>query len=199
MIHTWFTDNEVGFDGPDTTKVAAELILNHERTVANEHGNPVSENHWRNLEAMIVRCLGYANEAPPCLWSWVARQMDIIMYYLVTKAHDPPVSPYRFSNPDDGPADVSWLEPILCDVTVHLSERDQLRKPAYTSATACYLRRDVNRNTHMCYMPSLSRISTYKVLEFRRSEFNVCQSITADTPVEYYELNEFRMGSAANS
>ena len=44
-----------------------------------------------------------------------------------------------------------------------------------------------------------TRISTYQVVEWRCDSFTVCKSITADTPVEYYELNEFRMGNATSS
>ena len=196
MIYKWYTDNDLGFDGSEVQKVSEHLILSHERTVANEHHNPVAENHWRNLEGMMRRTLAHADEAPACLWSWVARQMDILMYYFTTKAHNPPVSPYRFSNPDAELANLSWVHPVLCDCTVHLSERDQQGKLSHTGAEACYLGRDTNRQADICYVPSLSRIATFQVVEWRPSSFTVCQGITADTPVEYYEINEFRVGAA---
>jgi len=196
MIYKWYTDNDLGFDGSEVQKVSEHLILSHERTVANEHHNPVAENHWRNLEGMMRRTLAHADEAPACLWSWVARQMDILMYYFTTKAHNPPVSPYRFSNPDAELANLSWVHPVLCDCTVHLSERDQQGKLSHTGAEACYLGRDTNRQADICYVPSLSRIATFQVVEWRPSFFTVCQGITADTPVEYYEINEFRVGAA---
>ena len=198
MIHKWYTDNDLGFDGPEVQNVSESLILSHNRTVANEHHNPVAENHWRNLEGMVRRTMAHA-DAPACLWSWVARQMDILMYYITTKAHNPAVSSYRFSNPDAEPADLSWAHPLLCDCTVHLSDRDRQGKLSHSGADACYLGRDVNRQASICYVPSLSRISTYQVVDWRCDSFTVCKSITADTPVEYYELNEFRMGNATSS
>ena len=188
----------MGFDGPEVQKVSESLILSHNRTVANEHHNPVAENHWRNLEGMMRRTMAHA-DAPACLWSWVARQMDILMYYFTSKAHNPAVSSYRFSNPEAEPADLSWAHPLFCDCTVHLSDRDRQGKLSHSGADACYLGRDVNRQASICFVPSLSRISTYQVVEWRCDSFTVCKSITADTPVEYYELNEFRMGNATSS
>ena len=198
MIYKWYTDNDLGFDGPEVQKVSESLILSHNRTVANEHHNPVAENHWRNLEGMVRRTMAHA-DAPACLWSWAARQMDLLMYYFTTKAHNPAVSSFRFSNPDAEPADLSWAHPMFCDCTVHLSDRDRQGKLSHSGADACYLGRDVNRQASICFVPSLSRISTYQVVEWRCDSFAVCKSITADTPVEYYELNEFRMGNATAS
>ena len=194
FVYRWFTDDEIGFDGPEVNEVTKSLIISHDRTVANEHGNPVAESHWRTIEGMMLRTLGYAEEAPVCLWPWAARQMDILMYYLVTRSHEPPTSPFKFSNPHAGPANLSWANPLFCDVTVRLSTPDRHHKMCYRSVTGCYLGRDVNRQGDICYIPSLQRISTYYVVEWRRGEFTACKGITADTPVEYYEVNEFRYG-----
>ena len=94
---------------------------------------------------MMLRTLGYAEEAPVCLWPWAARQMDILMYYLVTRSHEPSTSPFKFSNPRAGPANLSWANPLFCDVTVRLSAPDRHHKMCYRSVTGCYLGRDVNR------------------------------------------------------
>ena len=39
-------------------------------------------------------------------------------------------------------------------------------------------------------MPSLQRISTYTVSEWREESFTICKTITADTPVEYFEAGD---------
>ena len=197
IIHRWHTDNEIGFDGPEVQQVAADLITSHTRTVANEHGNAVAENHWRNLESMVRRCMAHA-DAPDCLWPWCARQMDIVMYYLLTKAHSPAVSPFRFSHPGALVANLTWVRPMFCDCSVHLAERDRQGKLSHSSAAACYLGRDTNRNADICYVPSLARIATFSVVGWQPDSFLACKGITADTPVEYYDLNSFRMGQATS-
>jgi hypothetical protein len=80
-------------------------------------------------------------DAPDCLWPWCARQMDIVMYYLLTKAHSPAVSPFRFSHPSALVANLTWVRPMFCDCSVHLAERDRQGKLSHSSAAACYLGR----------------------------------------------------------
>ena len=46
------------------------------------------------------------------------------------------------------------------------------------------------------YVPSLRRLSSYAVTTWRTSSFEICKQITADTPVEYHQMDDLRYGPA---
>ena len=196
QVTRFHTDNDMAFDGPEFKLVAEELVRNHTRTVAHEKNrNPVAERNFGVIEGPIRACIAHAN-APECLWVWAAMQLESILYLISTKAHLPPVSPFRFSNPDAPSMDMSWTRPLFCDVTVHLPVRDVGSKVAETGADGCYLGHDFRRNCEYVYLPKQRRLASFVVTSWRCREFTICQRITSDTPVEYDQMSDLRFGRA---
>ena len=195
-IARWHTDNETGFDGPEVKAVAAELIELHTKSIPNaKNKNPVAERNFGTLEPGIRATLCYAH-APECLWPWAAAHIERVLYFVPTRAHNPAQSAYHFTHPDVGEADLSWAKPLFCDVTVHLSERDIKTKTGPTGADGCFLGHDFVRGGEYVYVPSLRRLSSYAVTTWRTSSFEICKQITADTPVEYHQMDDLRYGPA---
>ena len=129
-----------------------------------------------------------------CLWPYAATQFENIAYFISTRAHMPPVSPFRFSHPDVPAPDLEWARPLFCDVTIHVASRDQTGKMSYTGAAGCFLCHDFKRNAEVVYVPSLRRLSSFTVTTWRMDSFEVCKMITADTPLEYRETDDLRFG-----
>ena len=195
VISRWHNDNDTAFDGPEVKAVAAELVDKHSRTVAHEKNrNPVSERNFGVLEGGLRAAHAFA-DAPLCLWPWGAYHLECVLYYIETQAHQPPTSPYRFSQPDAGTANLSWVRaPIYCDVTVHLPPRDVMGKISPTGADGCYLGHDFKRNCEFVYLSGLRRLGSFVVTAWQPTSFTVCKSITADTPVEYHQVDDLRFG-----
>ena len=190
-VTLWYTDNDMAFEGAMKTEVAQELIARFAERVPHESDtNPVAERMWGTVEPGIKRCLGFADKAPSCLWSWAAAQMEHVLYFISTRAHEPPKSPYEFSHPDGEPADMSWAEPMFCDVVVHLAKRDVDNKLSYSSAEGTYLGHDFKRSCQIVYLPSLQRIGHFHVRMWIRGSFENCKGITADTPVQYRDPDD---------
>ena len=196
-VTRWHTDGELGFDGPDVKGVADELITRHTRSPPNAaNKNPVAERNFGTLEPGIRATLAYAGEkgAPECLWPWAAAHLEKLLYFMPTRAHHPPQSAYHFTHPEAGEADVSWAEVLFCDVTVHLSSRDIKTKTGPTGADGCFLGHDFERNCSFVYLPSMHRLGSFVVTSWRPKSFTICRMITADTPVEYHQLDDLRFG-----
>ena len=195
-IARWHTDNETGFDGPEVKAVAAELILLHTKSPPNaKNKNPVAERNFGTLEPGIRATLCYAH-APECLWPWAAAHIERVLYFLPSRAHEPAKSAYHFTHPDAGDADLAWVKPLFCDVTVHLAARDMKTKTGPTGADGCFLGHDFIRGCEFVYVPSLRRLSSYVVTTWRTNSFEICKQITADTPVEYHQMDDLRYGPA---
>ena len=90
--------------------------------------------------------------------------------------------------------DLCTLQPAvrLADELVHVADRDRTGKLSYSGYDACYLGYDRNRLGHICYVPELRRISTYRVSKWRRASFEVCKTIHPDAPVTYEEVGMCR-------
>jgi hypothetical protein len=195
-IERWHTDNETGFDGPEVKAVAEDLIAKHTKTVPNAtNKNPVAERNFGTLEPGIRAALAYA-DAPECLWPWAAAHLERILYFMPTRAHEPPQSAHQFLHPQDGDVNLSWAKPLFCDVTVHLSERDIKTKTGPTGADGCYLGRDLVRNCEFVYVPSLRRLGSFTATSWLPDSFTICKRITSDTPVEYHQMDDLRFGPA---
>ena len=70
---------------------------------------------------------------------------------------------------------------------VTLPERDRNGKLGSRSADACHLGYDPRRGSHFAYVPNLQRLSSFIATEWREDSFTICKTISADTPVEYFE------------
>ena len=196
FIERWHTDNETGFDGPEVKAVAEDLIEKHTRTVPNAaNKNPVAERNFGTLEPGIRAALAHA-DAPECLWPWVAAHLERILYFMPTRAHEPPQSAHEFLYPQAGEVNLSWAKPLFCDVAVHLTERDIKTKTGPTGADGCYLGRDLVRNCEFVYVPSLRRLGSFTVTSWLPDSFTICKRITSDTPVEYHQMDDLRFGPA---
>ena len=68
-----------------------------------------------------------------------------------------------------------------------MPERDRDGKLGNRSADACHLGYDPRRGAHFCYVPSMQRLSSFTVTEWREEAYTICKVITADTPVEYFD------------
>jgi hypothetical protein len=205
-IAMWHVDNDFAFEGAMKSDTARELIARMSQTVPNEQNNPVPERLWRSVNETIRRVRGYAEslqqgtpDMPKCMWPYIVSQMQVVKYFITTKAHNPMMSPYEFSYPDGEPADLTWAEPLFCDVTVHLAKRDRDDKVSYTAADGCYLMHDFKRNCQLVYLPELQRIGHFHVRVWMRSSFECVKGITPDTPVQYREPDDlfFGQGTAA--
>ena len=98
-----------------------------------------------------------------------------------------PQSPYAFVTGNKDPVDLSWARTMYCDCTITMPERDRDGKLGNRSADACHLGYDPRRGAHFCYVPTLQRLSSFTVTEWREDAYTVCKAITADTPVEYFD------------
>ena len=189
-------DNDFGIEGALKSDVAERLLGQLSQTVPNESNNPVVERRWARLEAAIRRARGFADDAPECLWPWAVQQAKTIFYFTATRAHDPIMSPYRFSHPEGELVDMSWAKPLFCDVTVHLAKRDIDNKAAYTAAEGCYLGHDFRRNCQIVYLPAMQRIGHFHVRHWLYGSFVHCKNISTDTPVQYREPDDLFYGKA---
>ena len=194
-VTRWHTDGDLAFEGSAVKEAAEELITRHTRSPPNaSNKNPVAERNFGTLEPGIRATLAYCGErgAPECLWPWAAAHLEKVLYYMPTRAHYPPTSAYHFTHPEAGEADLSWADVLFCDVTVHLTERDIKTKTGPTGADGCFLGHDFERNCSYVYVPSLQRLGSFTVTSWRLSSFTICQMISADTPVEYRQLDDLR-------
>ena len=117
-------------------------------------------------------------------------QVQNVLYYLNSKAHKPPASPCQFMHPDMPPSDMSWAEPMFCDIIVSLPKRELNGKLHFTSVEGCYLGHDFKRGCQHVYLPSLQSILHMPVRAWRRNSFEQCRWITPDTPVQYMDPND---------
>lgn len=162
-----------------------------------KNNNPVSERNIGVVEYAIKAACAHAG-APMCLWPWAATQFENIAYFISTRAHAPPMSPFRFGHADAPAPDLEWARSLFCDVIVHVASRDQGGKMNYTGAVGCFLCHDFKRNAEIVYVPSLRRLSTFTVTTWRMDSFEVCKMITVDTPLEYRETEDLRCGPATS-
>ena len=121
--------------------------------------------------------------APQCLWPWSAHQSQLLLHYLPTSAHSPPMSPYQFVSNSREPIDLSWARTMFCDVTVSLPKRDIDGKVGMHSADGCHLGYDSRRNCHFVFCESLQRLTSCQITEWREESFLLCKRISSDTPV----------------
>jgi hypothetical protein len=199
VIGRWVTDNSKSFMSNQTEDVAADLVQRRGYSVPNDSDSlPVPERHWGVLERMMrsmhAGCVDTSDPndkgAPECLWPWSAHQANLLLYYLSTASHDPPMSPYQFSSGDKSAVDLSWARVMFCDVTVSLPDRDIDGKISTRSADAVHLGYDKRRNCHYVFCESLQRLTSCVVREWREDSFILCKRISADTPVEYFEAHD---------
>ena len=198
-VGMWHTDGEFSFVSAAKSECAERLISEASVRVPNDKdGNPVSERGHRSVQEACVRALAFAG-ADACLWPWIASQFEKVRYYLNTRALLPEMSPYQKENPAELPADMSWAEPMLCDVVVHLAERDVDGKLAHRSVDGCYLGHDFKRQCAHVYVPELRRIGHFTITAWKRDSFEMCKGITADTPVTYLDPDDLRVGPVTGS
>ena len=195
-IGRWHTDDDLSFEGPAVADVVDWLVEN--RTTSppyRKNSNPKAERNNRTVQECIRACHAFADNAPECLWPWAAAQCENVLFFLSSKAHHPPASAYEtiYENVDD--ADLSWAHPMYCDVVVRLPERDINGKVSSTGAEGFHLGRDFKRNCFFVAIPSLKRITSCLVTEWKPMSFELCKLITADTPVEYRDNGDLRYGS----
>ena len=201
-VWQWSTDNDLAFSSSEAREVAEHLITVHTQAAAGEKNtHPVAERNIGVIRQSILAMRFYPTHygyeaAPACLWSWAAAQTELILYYLQTEAHNPPVSPYHFSNPDAPTADLSWVWPMFCDCTVQLMDIDVHGKMGVRGADGVHLGFDWKRGCHFVFIPSTNRIGSFTVTHWRPEEFKQCQGILADTPVIYRDDGggDLRMG-----
>jgi hypothetical protein len=193
-VHRLHADNDLAYNGPDMQSWARQMVQNATARVPHDPDtNPVAERQLGIAKTVINASLAHAG-APECLWPWALTQFEHTRYFMSTESHSPPVSPYAFSHPEAPPADVSWAKPLFCDVTVSLSKQDRAGKLSHTGADGCYLGHDFKRNCSFVYLPSLNRIASFTVTDWRVASYTIVKSITSDTPVEYREPNDLRYG-----
>ena len=199
QVHRLHGDNDMAYNGPDMQAWARQMVQNATARVPHDPDtNPVAERQLGIAKSVISASLAHAG-APECLWPWSLSQYENVRYFLSTESHSPPVSPYAFSHPEAPPADVSWMKPLYCDVTVSLAKQDRAGKLSYTGADGCYLGHDFKRNCSFVYLPSLHRIASFTVTDWRVASYTIVKSITSDTPVEYREPNDLRYGEVTAS
>ena len=199
QIGRWVTDNGLSFLGPEVRDAADALVQQRGFSVANDSDTlAVAERHWGVLERIMRTDLHHAG-ADECLWPWGAAQANRLLYYLPTSTHSPPQSPYQFTTGSSDPADLSWARTMYCDVTVTVPQRDRHGKLGARGADGCHLGYDPRRNCHFVYVPSLQRIGSFVVTEWREYSFEHCRRITSDTPVEYYENDDLTISSVTSS
>ena len=192
-VWQWSTDNDLAFEGPEVKAVADQLITLHTRAASGEkNAHPVAERGIGVVRQSILAMRFYPKQfgyepAPACLWSWAVNQTELLLYYLSTEAHNPPVSPYRFTHPDAETADLGWAQPMYCDCTVRLQEVDIHGKMGVRGADGVHLGYDWRRGCHFAFIPSINRLGSFTVTHWRPEEFKHCQGISADTPVNYRE------------
>mmetsp|Transcript_2194 Transcript_2194/g.7161 ORF Transcript_2194/g.7161 Transcript_2194/m.7161 type:complete len:1030 (+) Transcript_2194:1510-4599(+) len=197
-VWAWHTDNGREFTGDriDGEHGAARELV-HERTFSIPHvsnSNAIAERSFGVLERGVRCCLAYAN-ADDCLWPWAAHQCQQVNQFLATTTHDPPQSPHDFTHPGSEAADLSWAHVLFCDVTVPLHESDLLSKVSPRTAQGCHLGYDAARRGHYVYVPSLKRISTYRVSSWcGETSFTIAPTIAADTPVQYHDMHDLPSG-----
>lgn len=192
-IWVWHIDGDLALIRASKQQAARDLIVGLSQRIPHQsNSNPVAERLFRTLEETISRTVAYAGDAPLCLWPWIVNQAEHVAYFLTTRAHKPPMSPFRFSYPDAGPADLTWAEPLFCDVVVHLAKSDIDGKLAYRSTVGCYLGHDFKRNAQIVYCPELQRVGHFIVDTWIRNSFAACRGITCDTPVQYREPDDLR-------
>ena len=198
-IGRWVTDNGMGFLGEETEEMGKELCRDRGFQIPNDSDTlPVPERNWGVLQRIIRANISDA-EAPQCLWPWAAAQANRLLYYLPTSAHQPPQSPHSFITKSNDPVDLSWARVMFCDCTVATAIRDRDGKLGDRSADACHLGYDPRRGGHFCYVPSLSRLSSFTVSEWREDEFTICKAVTADTPVEYIDAHDLSVAPVTAS
>jgi transposase InsO family protein len=67
-IGQWHTDNETGFNGPEVSAVAEDLVRIHTHSVPYDSNTyPVAERNFGILGSAMRRILAHA-DAPSCLW-----------------------------------------------------------------------------------------------------------------------------------
>jgi hypothetical protein len=198
-IGRWVTDNSKSFLGHETHECAESLVQRRGYSIPNDSDSlPVPERNWGVIERMMRSMHAGAADpndpndkgAPECLWTWAAQQSNLLLYYLSTAAHDPPMSPYQFVTKNKEPVDLSWARVMFCDVTITVAKRDIDGKVGMHSADAVHLGYDPRRNCHFCFCESLQRLSSFTVKEWREDSFILCKRISADTPVEYFEAHD---------
>ena len=141
MIGRWVTDNGKMFIGQETRDWAEEVCRERGMETQNEPNTlPVPERNFGVLQRMMRSDLAQA-DAPACLWTWGAAQASRLLYFLSTRALDPPQSPYAFTTGNTAPVDLSWARVMYCDCTVTILERDRHGKLGRCSADACHLMR----------------------------------------------------------
>ena len=207
-IGRWLTDNSKSFLGHQTEDCAQHLAQRRGYSVPNDSGSlPVPERHWGVLERMMRSMHAGAADssnpkdtgAPQCLWTWAANQSNLLLHYLPTNAHNPPMSPHQFVSKDDSPVDLSWARVMFCDVTVTVPDRDVDGKISMRSADGCHLGYDRRRHCHFVFIESLHRLTSCHITEWREDSFILCKRISADTPVEYFEAHDLPYSSATSN
>ena len=195
-VGRWKTDNGLGFIGEETEEMAKHLCRDRGFQVPNDSDTlAVPERSFGVIQRMLRSMLAHAFAKDPpgtgqCLWTWGAQQAVQLSYYLPTSALTPPQSPYEFTTGKSDPVDLSWARTMFCDCTVTIAERDRDGKLGNRSADACHLGYDIRRGAHFCYVPRLSRLSSFTVTEWREDSFTIARTISADTPTEYVESRD---------
>ena len=109
----------------------------------------------------------------------------------------PPQSPRDFSaGVGAGPADVGWARVLFCDVYVALPTPDLQSKLSARTAKGVNLGWDKRRRAFIVFVPSLMRISTFKVFDWLgENQFEGVRTIRRDTPVSYNLVDDFQVGA----
>ena len=116
-IGRWVTDNGKMFIGQNTLEWAETLCRDRGFQTQNESNTlPVAERYWGVVERIMRSDLAQG-DAPVCLWTWGAAQANRLLYFLATRAHNPPMSPYAFTTGNTAPADLSWAR-VMYSATV---------------------------------------------------------------------------------
>jgi hypothetical protein len=172
-VQTWHSDNGGEFDHADIDAYCNAVSTYQTRTPAR---TPELNGKAERLNGIIlrgVRILLAESNLTELLWPFAATQVVAIHNRLVSRAHNPPISPFEFNRKRTPNLDKYKVWGCKCFVQLEKEERTKfgLLKTDPTGMTAVHLGYDHTRRGYYVYVPQIKRYTTVRTIKFHETQF----------------------------
>ena len=171
-VGTWHVDNGGEFDHSDIDDFCNTMSTLQSKTVARTPELNGKAERFNGIIIRGVRILLAEANLTEGLWPYAASHVCHIHKRLVSRALNPPMSPYEFNRQRKPNLDKYRVWGCKCYVHIEKEERSSLGllKTDPTGMTAVHLGYDHLRHGYYVYVPQIKRYTTVRSVTFKEDE-----------------------------
>ena len=179
-VATWHTDNGGEFDSSDIDAFCNAVCTHQSRSPAHTPELNGKAERFNGVLVRSIRILLAESNLTEGLWPYAATQVTNIHKRLVSRALDPPMSPYEFNRGRKPNLDKYRVWGCKCYVTLEKEERTKfgLLKTDPAGMLAVHLGYDHNRRGYYVYVIQIKRYTTAVTIKFDENNWADAPELT---------------------